>query len=120
MALFRCSSGSGGGGGNLPVSPNTVYTNPNMASNATASLSVTQKPKFIIIALAAYSSAGTYGTFIYNVEENAAYRYGYFNGAFQNGVFANISNYITSVTDSAVDIKNSWGSAVRMIVGAYY
>lgn len=119
MALYRTG---GGGGVNLSDAPDANYTNANMANNATATLAVTQKPRFIMICLTTTSaSLFNYGTIIIDVVNNSAYILGYWSGSFHiQSYSAQWTNYITSVSSSSIGIKNAWGSSVRMLVGAYY
>lgn len=102
----------------LSLPPDAIYTNASMANNATATLAVTQKPKYII---AYFINASTgYVAGIFNTETEKAYRYGYWSSAYKNSEWSNRDIYITEVSDSAVSIKNSYGSTCNVIVGAYY
>ena len=115
----RCGNG-GGSGIDLSKAPDAIYTNANMSNNATASLAVTQKPKFITVSISGLGTAGNFGFGIINVDTSTAYWYAYYSSAFHNEVWTIWTDFITSVTSSTVSIKNAWGSAVRMDVGAYY
>lgn len=104
----------------LSSPPNAVYTNVSMANNATATLAVTQMPKYIVICMNGQTSSYNYGTLIINVEDNTAYMIGYWSSTFQNQVYSAWTDFITSVSDSAIGIKNSWGGTVRMDLCVYY
>lgn len=112
-----------GGGSNAPnlgTPPDALYTNANMANGATATLTVTQKPRYIISAFLRTSTSGNYMFLITNVETGQGYRYGYWSSAFHNEVYNDPSIYITSITDTSIGIKNGYGGACYVTVGAYY
>lgn len=119
MAWFKTG---GGIDVNLSDAPDANYTNANMANNATATLAVTQKPKFIVMCLTTTSTSNNnYGTIIIDVDNDSAYILGYWSSNFHIQSYSvQWHDYITSVSDSSIGIKNSWGSSVRVIVGAYY
>ena len=105
----------------LSSPPNAVYTNASMANNATDTLAVTQTPKYIIICMNGQAASYNYGTLIINVEDNTAYMIGYWSNTFQNQDYStNWTDFITSVSDSSISIKNAWGSTVRMDLCVYY
>lgn len=104
----------------LGSAPDKSYTNASMANNATASITVTQKPRYIVMSVSSTTNAGTFQVGLYDVENNTAYRYGYWSNAWQNGTWSTRSDYITSVSSSSVGIKNSWGGTARIAVGCYY
>ena len=120
LCTLRTKGGGGGKMTDLSSPPNAVYTNASMANNATATLAVTQTPKYIVICMNAQTSAYNYGTLIINVEDNTAYMIGYWSSTFQNQVYSAWTDFITSVSDSSIGIKNAWGSTVRMDLCVYY
>ena len=109
-------------GGVKPIdwaSPNVEYTNANMANNATASISVTQKPRWINFFID--STGTTYAWYgLYDVENDLCMRCGYYGNAIRGWSLWDPSTYITSVTSSAVNVKNSSGVTARMVVEIYY
>ena len=125
MSEKLCTLRTKGGGKSqttdLSSPPNAVYTNASMANNATATLAVTQIPKYIVICMNSQTSSYNYGTLIINVEDNTAYMIGYWSSTFQNQDYStNWTDFITSVSDSSISIKNAWGSTVRMDLCVYY
>lgn len=122
MALFRCSGGSGGGGSSFDFgeAPDAKYV-ATLGNGSTASIPVTQKPRYILFGM--FPTTGAQGAGLigcYDVENNKAYKYGYWSSADQSGNWDNVSNYITGVTSSAVAIKNSYGVSCRILCGCYY
>ena len=101
------------------LAPDAFYAG-TLAYGGTATLTVTQKPKYIVYALANTATAGDFLTGIINVEEGTAYRYGYWTSAFRNEAWSNYSTYVTSITDSSVVIKNNYGAQARIEVAVFY
>lgn len=126
MAFYRASIGGGGGGGSdvkLGQVPDATWANngTNLSPNSTATVSVSQKPRYImIIMLSNNAREGLIG--FYDTQRNEAYRYGYWSSTRQDGVWTNYTSYITSVTDSAVTVKQAYstGQNIRTWVNCYY
>lgn len=106
---------------NLSTAPSKTYTNANLANNASATITVTQKPRFIVLSLCNKTNAQSFLTGIINVNKGTAYRFGYWSSAFHNEDWSSgYSNYITSVSSSGVTVTNAYGNAVTIVVGCYY
>lgn len=115
--------GGGNSGTDLSLPPDIEWHTTSIANGTTHNIAVTQKPKYIIIALGPTSSAsGSTMIGIYNAETDTAYRYASWGAplAWHNEVWTVWNNYITSVTSSNVTVKNGWGGTVAMAVGIYY
>ena len=92
-----------------------------MASNATADITVTKKPKYIIMFGVAVSSNAYGFSGIYDVDNNKGYRLGYWSSAFRDGDWTStVSLYITSVTSSTVTVKNNFAIPMDISVAIYY
>lgn len=101
------------------AAPDQTYQNSSLANNATVNISVVKKPSWIIFTLSATNTSGVYQVGILNVEKNTAFRW-YYSSSYVAAPWTNINLYITSVTDTTVSIKNSWGVASRVYVAIYY
>ena len=109
-----------GGDTLLPTTPDALYINNEMATNATATLSVTKKTRWIIAVFANKDTVNSFLVGLLDVENNVGYRYGYWEGAGREGDWINWGNYITSITDTTISIKNGFGARCVTRVGAYY
>lgn len=103
------------------MSPDVEYTNGSMANNATASIAITQMPRYVIFFID--SAPGTtfawYG--IYDVKNDVYMRAGYYGSSIRSwDTWGGATNYITSVTSSAVSVKNTSSVTCRMVVEIYY
>ena len=107
---------------NLGEAPDAVWASngSNLASDATATVAVTQKPRVVmVIMMANTAKEGLIG--FYDVKNNKAYRFGYWSSSVQDSNWTNYSTYITSVTDAAVTVKQAYSnSSVRAWVNCYY
>lgn len=116
----------GGSGGedhvNLGISPDAKWSSngSTLANNGTANVTVTQKPRFIVLVMFSNSNAGQGLWGIYDVEKNQAYRYGFWSSSVQDANWTNYNLYIKSVTATNVSIKNSYGGSCRVWVNCYY
>lgn len=100
--------------------PDKIYTNNSMSNNATASITVTKKPRYIVMWMTKSGTADSNFVGLVDVGNATAYKYGYYSGASQNDAWPGYTSYITSITASSVSIKNVYGSTVRVAVGCYY
>lgn len=121
MALFRCM-GSGGAGSLLNIAAPDIISQATMASGATRSIAVTQKPKYVILLTNRQSDTSGRGqSFCYDSENNqyayAAYTSdGYANSKQSSGM----PTLITSVTSSSVELRNSNAASIRSSCMIYY
>lgn len=125
MAFFRVSIGGGGGSGSdiyLGQAPDAVWASngSNLNNNVVATVAVTQKPRFVmVIMLSSNAKEGLVG--LYDVKNDKAYRFGYWQSSVQDSIWTNYSSYITSVTDTTVTVKQVYSNAsVRTWVNCYY
>lgn len=106
MALFRCSSGGGGSIPSFGSEPDVVFYNFNAPSSGSKSITVTQKPRYIVYTQVRKASNYTYFTGIIDVENNQAWRVGYAD-ADLNGSWTSWVNTFTTVSSSAVVLDYS-------------
>ena len=105
----------------LPTTPDALYSNNSLAANATATLAITKKPRWIILVFnCAQISSGRFVVGVIDVKNNAGYRYAFFDNDNHNEVWSGWTAYITSITDTTITIKNSLGYSCFVRVGAYY
>ena len=114
---------SGGNAPNLGVAPDAFWANNGtaLAGNGTATVTVTQKPRYVVVLMIhSTTNIGLMG--FYDTENESAYLFGYWSGAVQDGTWSNYSSYITSVTSSSVTVKQVFSSNanVRTWVNCYY
>ena len=117
MTYFRANVG--GGGVNM-ASPDVVSKN-TVSGSDSRSLTVTKKPRYVIVTAHAYSGTERLYTWIYDVNKNVYSYQSYYNGYSGNDNVAGLPACITSVTSTSVTIKNPVSSqSMRMLTWIYY
>lgn len=102
----------------IPTTPDALYKNNSMAFDATATLAVTKKPRFLILSIVNASTYYMVG--LLDVENETAYRYGYYGNANHDAAWEGWQSYFTSITDTSVSIKNKFTNNCNVRLGAYY
>lgn len=118
MAFYRCNLG---GGINLLNADKVQVIG---SSTGTTNITVTQKPRYIV--MATWTASGTQyngQVGIVDVVNNTAKRCGYWSSAGQSwSAWTNWTNYFTSITASRVTYNSAaWSSATsRAMILIYY
>lgn len=106
-----------GGVGMDLLSPDVSWAQ-NLAYNATASISVTQKPRYIFMSV---TQSGVDVNVFYDVINNTAKRCGYYGGGNKTmETYTTVTNYFPSVTSSAVTIQSPNAGTNPYCVNIYY
>lgn len=103
------------------MTPDKVYQ-ADMSSTQASSISVTQKPRYIIYTLARYgNNSGQFFTAMIDTSNTSTiYRMTYTaSGGYAYGTDT-YSTYIQNVSSSTVTVKNPWSYTVRGTVAIYY
>ena len=119
MARIRASLSGGSASLNL-LSPDTYKVLESVSSGNTI-ISVTQKPRWIVLAV--WSVSGSSGCFaIVDVTNNTAKMCGYWSSSLKDWQdFSSWTEYFTTVSNSQVIYNNArWGGAHRLNVFIYY
>lgn len=93
------------------------------STGGTTNISVTQKPRYIV--MATWNAAGSqYGGMlgVVDVTNSTAKRLGYSSGSISWGNWSGYADYFTSITSSTVTYKSNWSTntATRSMILIYY
>ena len=119
MAFYRANLG---GGNEVNLANPDIISQATMAQNATRSITVTKKPRYVVLTTNRQSdTTGRGQCFLYNVKTDT-----YTYGAYTSDGYLNSKNssgkptLITSVTSSSVGLKNTNAASVRTTCFIYY
>jgi hypothetical protein len=97
------------------------YWQGNISGSGSQSITVTQKPRYVIFTIAQYGANNGYsGTFIFDAQNITGIYYRYQSSGYTNGSLDDASGWLTSVTASSITVKNNMSSTVRGTVIIYY
>lgn len=122
MSLFRC--GGGEALPNLGGTPDAKYLNASAGTSGTASIAVTQKPRYIILSMWARTGSAYPGNFmVIDVAANSGHLFGYSGSANSDRALTStdISGYFPTISSSSVVYNIAkWGLNHRVYIGIYY
>ncbi len=120
MALFRC----GGGGLNLDLMNPDVTKIITSSKNGTTNIPVTQKPRYIIVAIWGAENSVYNGMLaVLDVEGASGKNIGYYSNSAQSWAdWSTWQNYFTSITTTNVTYKAAFSTsyATRNMILIYY
>lgn len=97
------------------------YWQGNISGSGSQTITVTQKPRYVIFMIAQYGATNGYsGIFIFDAQNITGIYYRYQSSGYTNGDFDDASGWLTSVTASSITVKNNMSSTVRAAVIIYY
>lgn len=117
MALFKCAGGS-----DINLAAPDIISQANMASGGTRSISVTKKPRYVVLLTNRQNdTTGRGQSFCYDAKYDQ-YTYAAYtsDGYLNSKQTAGLPTLITSVTSSAVGLKNTNAAAIRSSCMIYY
>ena len=117
MSLFRC-----GGGNQINLANPDLISQATMASGATRSITVTKKPRYVILLTNRQSdTTGRGQSFCYDAD-NDQYAYAAYtsDGYLNSKQTAGMPTLITSVSSSSVTLKNTNAASIRSSCMIYY
>lgn len=100
--------------------PDVVFNNADAPATGTATITVTQKPRYIVFTMTRKATTYVYYTAIIDVVNGIAWRTGYTSDTDRNEAWPGWTDVITSVTDSQVVIDYSAHNYEKRITAQIY
>lgn len=116
MARIRANNASGGGGG-IDITNPDVYDYGAIAGSGSKSVTVTQKPRYIVFC----QTAGATGMRLYLIDcEKESILEKYYWGSSYSGGTPSFSSIVTAISSSAVTLKSGTSVATNNFISIYY